>query len=54
MVVMFLMIVVVMLENSHAADKSSADGVDIEEKTCLVEEGRRTPAASPRRSSSTR
>ena len=33
---------------------SSADRLDIEEKTCLVEEVRRTLAASPQRSSSTR
>ena len=43
MVIMFLMIVVVMLENSHAADKSSADGVDIEEKNLF---GGRRPSHS--------
>ena len=53
MVVMFLMIMMRMIK-ILMLQISSADGLDIEEKTCLVEEVRRTLAASPLMSSSTR
>ena len=53
MVVMFLMIMMRMIK-ILMLQISSADRLDIEEKTCLVEEVRRTLAASPQRSSSTR
>ena len=44
MVVMFLMIMMRMIK-ILMLQISSADRLDIEEKTCLVEEVRRTPAA---------
>ena len=44
MVVMFLMIMMRMIK-ILMLQISSADGLDIEEKTCLVEEVRRTLAA---------
>ena len=53
MVVMFLMIMMRMIK-ILMLQISSADRLDIEEKTCLVEEVRRTLAASPLMSSSTR